>query len=85
MLRRVLTPASDTGRQQSGDLQWAANELNRSLDVVLGNVAVLVTQLDPSSSAHGRAWHALNEAKRTREVINHLVETAIQKRLRDAA
>lgn len=48
----------------------AAREINDSLDVVVGSIGLLVTQLDPESDAHARAGRVLDEAKRIREMVN---------------
>lgn len=48
----------------------AAHEINGSLDTIIGNMALLLTQLDPDSDARARAWRALDEAKRIREIVS---------------
>jgi hypothetical protein len=64
------TPAaSRTGWRQTADPGDAAQEIHRALDAVLGNVALLVTQIDPGCDAHLRARRALDEAKRIRDIL----------------
>jgi hypothetical protein len=64
----AVAGARREGRQRA-DARAVAHEIDRSLDAVVGNVALIVTQLDPDSDAHARAWRALDEAKRVREVV----------------
>jgi hypothetical protein len=88
MLRWGAPLASDArhaGPQAAGDARAAACEINRSLDTVLGNVALILTQLEPDSNAHARARRALNEAKRIREVVNRLAAVESGNHLRNAA
>jgi hypothetical protein len=64
------TPAtSRSGWRQTADAVDAAQEIHRALDAVLGNVALLVTQIDPGCDAHARARRALDEAKRIRDIL----------------
>src|SRR5262245_3260879 len=89
MLRRAVSPASDP-RQAAPpptptDAGLAACEINRSLDAVLGNVALILTQLDPASDAHARARRTLSETRRIRDLVSHLAEAEIRSRIRNAA
>jgi hypothetical protein len=50
----------------------AAHEIQQALGAVLGNVALLLTQIDPGSDAHARAWRALDEVKRIRDIVSDM-------------
>jgi hypothetical protein len=88
MLRWAVTPASEARQRQeepASDADAAACEINRSVETVLGNLALILTQLDPASDAHARARRTLNEARRIREVVSHLTESETGNHLRHAA
>jgi hypothetical protein len=88
MLRWAVSPASDARQGQqppASDAHGMACEINRSVDTVLGNLALILTQLDPASEAHARARRTLNEARRIREVVNHLTEADTGDHLRQVA
>jgi hypothetical protein len=75
--------APQGGERHRADVREAEHEITRSLDAVLGNVALVLTQLDPNSDAHARAWRALDEAKRIREVVCGVGWAKNSERLRD--
>jgi hypothetical protein len=67
----LAAPRAPTGEWRQTVLAGeVAHEINRSLDVVVGNIGLLATQLDPDSDARARAWRALDEAKRIREMMS---------------
>ena len=89
MLRWGVSPASSArqaGAQQTASNAWAAAcEIDRSADTVLGNLALILTELDPDSDAYARARRALNEARQIRQVVNRLAASETGHHLRNAA
>jgi hypothetical protein len=89
MLRWAVSPASNARQaeqQQTASDAWAAaGEINRSVDAVLGNLALILTQLDPDSDAYARARRTLSEARRLRDVVNRLARSGTGNHLRNAA
>lgn len=65
-------------RQIADDAHAAAQEINRSLKTVLGNMALVLTWLDPDSEAHARMSRALDEAKRIRQVVSDMEHIRLQ-------
>jgi hypothetical protein len=81
-----VSNARQTEQQQTASDAWAAAcEINRSVDTVLSNLALILTQFDPDSDACARARHILNEARRMREVVNRLAASETGNHLRNAA
>jgi hypothetical protein len=88
MLRWAVSPASNSRRAEpppAGDARVAAGEIDRSVEAVLGNLALILTQLDPASDAHARARRTLDEARHIREVVSHWPEAGTDDALRHAA